>query len=265
MTKILILATALIFSGCSYSDHSESESLGATFTMTSQFKKDFEPSGVALCNNVIYVVSDEGTVAYGQRDSWNYFQIDDKDFEGVSCNDKNLFIVEEGKDNILEFTFDGTLVKKYNIDRNFNGEKVINKKGDGLESLTFYKEDDRYLYFITANQSDDFIGDDKSAVIFIKADKHSGNSVIEKYFPVQIKDISGMFYNDGIIYFISDTTDTLYLADENMNIFKEFKITGEAQEGISIDFKNTKVYIADDEGSLLILELSKDAIKNLNF
>jgi len=218
--------------------------------------EDFEPSGITLCGNDIYSVSDEGSFLSIKNGVVEYIKIKSEvDYEGITCHNNRLFIAEEGNDNIIEIDFTGKILNNFDIDRKFKGEKVISKKGDGLESLTFYKEDDKSLYFFTSNQSKKFSGNDKSAILVIKVNKLSGKGIIDEYFPLKIKDISGIFYENDIVYFISDKNDKLYIADTQLNVLKDFHLVGDAQEGIFI--QDNFLFIADDEGFIIKVELAE--------
>jgi len=253
MYQILILSIALFFSGCSEYKKENTFEKVKSFSVN----KDFEPSGITFCKNTLFSVSDEGTLmSINKNNVIKYYKIKDEgDYEGITCHKDKLYLAEEGKDNIIEINLQGKILNEFNIDRKYNGEKVISKKGNGLESLAFFKEDIDNLYFFTSNQSNEFSGNDKSAIMVIKINKNSKKAKINKYFPLKIKDISGILYQDGLVYFISDKKDKLYLADENLNIFKEYNLFGDAQEGIFI--KDNNIYIADDEGFILKAKIKK--------
>ena len=71
----------------------------------------------------------------------------------------------------------------------FNGEKITNKKGNGLEGLTFFKEIDNEKLFFVSNQSNDFEGDDKSSIFIINEEGE-----VKDYFPQKIKDIADLYF-----------------------------------------------------------------------
>ena len=254
---ILIVLIALSIVGC---NKNKTETKGSELKYSNSVKdtfknKDFEPSGIAYCEDKLIVVSDEGSIYNSKLD--NFFTVENgADLEGVTCNGSQIFVAEEGNDNILQISSRGTVIYDFNIDRKYHGKTVISKKGDGFEGLAFYKEDDKALYFFVANQSDDFKGKDKSAIFIVKVNKKSGKGKIIEYFALKIKDISGLDYKNNTLYFISDTTNKIYIADEKVNILKTYSIMGDAQEGIFI--KGKTMYIADDEGYMYTVDLTED-------
>lgn len=217
----------------------------------------FEPSGLGLKGSSIYVISDNGRIAIIENDKVVYKQklLKKADYEGITFSDDGLlFVVEEGKDNIVSLNDDFVIVAKYNIPRTFNGEKILNKKGDGLESLVFHKQLGNKLYFYTANQSDEFSGDDKSAILYIEIDLYKKDAKIIKYSPSMINDISGLFIKDDNLYLISDTNNRIYLFDLELNLIKSTHLAGRSQEGIVI-FKD-KLYIAQDKGDIIVIDFN---------
>ena len=232
--------------------------------------EEIEPSGIEydLTTKRIVVVSDEGKIVSVDSETFQpeiFYPLKNMDLEGISFHPKfsNLiFAVEEGKDNILVFNKKGVLLSKCNVNRKFRGKKVLSKKGNGLESITFFKEDGDYSYFFIANQSDDFSGKDRSAILLVKtltsniANNILGDASIVSYYPQNIEDISGMTYHNNYLFVISDTNNYLFIFNDKLEMLDSFLIPGEDQEGIVFD--GHTMYIAQDSGGLLKVVIDKD-------
>jgi hypothetical protein len=223
----------------------------------------FEPSGIYINNEKLYSISDNGillTMNLSDKIE-NYHQLKKKDFEDItfSKND-NLYLIEEGKDNIIELdTLNFQQINKFDIDRTFNGNVVLEKGEDGLESLSFVKETETNIYFYSANQSNKFTGTDASAIFLLEINKITKKGKIIEYFPMKIKDISSIDYkNDNLIYFISDKENSLFITNKDFKNFKKYNLPGKNQEGIYLDEITMILYIAQDSGNILEIQLDKD-------
>jgi len=267
--------------------------------------KKFEPSGLAVDKQGrVWVISDNGRIGILDHKSRKIIskRMNRRgDYEGITFGPRGeLFVVEEGADDIIKFTPNGmTSLAIYNIKRKFNGEKVIPKKGNGLESLAYYREDRKYWYFITTNQSKkiakhvtdlygtekfspDFFSDesmladdfsinmsgtkDASAIIVIGISKLGSSNRIVEYYSVNIKDMSAVFYSKGNLFVVSDKENRLYHFQKNccgIVLLDSFPLVGNNQEGIVID-GNGDIYIAQDSGSVIKLVLkNKIKLKNI--
>lgn len=266
----------------------------------------FEPSGLSISSNgTVWVVSDNGHI--GVLDEKTKTVVSSKmirrgDYEGLAFSPSgDLYVVEEGADDILKLSKNGMIaMQHYNIKRRFNGKKVIRKKGNGLESLAFYKEDNSFIYFLTTNQSKrlqkltDEVGNmdlveflnsqdagsdtglvspnfpeikeykkkkekELSALLVIKVNKLSGKAIISEYYPLQIKDMSALFYKNGHLFIVSDKQNSLFHFQKNccgVTFLESFHLTGDGQEGIAIS-ADGDIYIAQDKSSVLRLKLQK--------
>lgn len=194
-----------------------------------KFNKDFEPSDVTVFKEHGYVCSDEGGVIKFDLETFKKlgeYKFGKKDFEGMTHSENSIYLVEEGYDQIFKFE-NGVLSEKYVIGRRYRGETVFHPSGDGFESLAFYKEDKDFIWFYVANQSRKFEGEDKSAIALVKVYKKINIGFIEKYFPMKIKDISGMELKDNKLTIISDKENKMFLLDpDNMGILEEIRIPG---------------------------------------
>lgn len=222
----------------------------------------FEPSGVIIKNEKLYSISDNGillTMNLSDRIE-NYNQLKKKDFEDITFSKENLYLIEEGKDNVIELNKENfEKINKFDIDRTFNGNIVLEKGEDGLESLSFVKETDSNIYFYSANQSKKFEGNDASAILLLEINKKTKKGKIIEYFPMKIKDISSIDYkNDNLIIFISDKENALFITNKYFKELKKYNLPGKNQEGIYLDEETMTLYIAQDSGNILEINLKEE-------
>lgn len=225
---------------------------------TIKIGNNFEPSGLAIKNNLIYVISDNGKLAIIENNKVIYNQkLSEKhDYEGITFDkDGFLYLMQESKDKIILLDKDFEILNKYEVNRRFNGVEVITKGGDGLESLAFHKQVNGKLYFFSANQSMKTSGKDQSAILYIEVNPVKETAEIIKYIPSEIVDISGIFVRFDKVYIISDTNNKIYLFDTDLNFKKSKHLPGESQEGIIITDKDV-LYIAQDHGDVIYFESS---------
>lgn len=235
MKNFILILLPLLFIGC---------------TETIKTEKKFEPSGITKLQDYIYVVSDTGVLLkYDTKTKkQDYIKIGNVDFEAITTNGKNLFLLDEEKQQI--HTLDGHV---YTISSYYNGKMVFNPKGNNQESLTFIKEDAENIWFYTANQSKTFKGDDISSIAKIRVSKQDETTEIEEFYPMTIKDISDMQYvSDDLIYVISDTEDIIMEFNSKFELLKTKHLEAKNQEGIYIDEKS--MYIAQDSGDIIIFK-----------
>ena len=224
----------------------------------------FEPSGITYNkkNNELFVVSDNGRLAIINLDSLKVEIINAKnrDYEGMSIDtDGNrIFVVEEGKDNIIEIDRDFNRLKKFNIPRYFDGKLILKKGINGLESLAFFKYEGNCAYFYSANQKfdDELSKNELASLLLLKIDLDTNEVVIQKLIPLNICDISGMALYKERLFILSDTYNRVYIFDTKRDkIVSSYEIPGKDQEGIAFDDKGN-IYLAQDSGNVLKVELS---------
>lgn len=242
-----------------------------TFTTHTEF---LEPSGLDIKNNILYVISDNSKICTYKLDNLgikNCKSIKRKrkglrskrDYEGIALDsDNNVYVAEEGKDNIILLDKNFERKTKYNLNRRFNGKKVIKNKiykdGGGLESLTFYKKNNNKLYFFTTNQSSKLSGKDRSAILLIEINKINKDTKIVSYFPVNTVDLSAVTFTNNNLYVVSDTTNQLFvfnIKNNTLKLKKRYYLKGKDQEGIAFD--NDNMYIAEDStGDIVVYKVA---------
>jgi len=263
MKKIIIIFNLFFlsfFMGCVGKSQKEDLSDQKETIKKYKMKKGgFEPSGVTKLGEELYIISDNAKAAifYGNG-KIKYLKLKIKgDFEGITTDGEYFYIVSESKDSIVKTSKKFDFIKEYKVKRKFNGEKVLKKKGNGLEAVTFLYEDEKGKHFIVANQSYKRRGKGKSALLFVLLSEDGAKTY--KYVPMKIVDISGLYYDNkkDLLYVLSDIDDKVYvfkLRDlEKGRFIKELKVPGEEQEGIFLDGKF--LYIADDKGKFFQIKI----------
>jgi len=233
--------------------------------------KNFEPSGISInhINNMILVVSDNGKIGEIINEKFEKRKFNKrykKDFEDLTFNpnSSDIYIIDEEKNMIYIFDKELKFYKKSKINRYYKNQKVLFKKGNGLESLSYVKEDENYIYFISANQSYKTSGKNISSILYLKYPKNTNEeTVIYNYLKSDIKDISSIYYRNDFLLVISDFENKLYILNDKHETLKIYNLIGENQEGLTFDFINNIMYIAQDSGDILKIILNEDFLNFL--
>ncbi len=209
-------------------------------------KGGFEPSGVTVFNNSFYIIGDEGRIAVLKKDKIFYKKLKKRaDLEGITNDKESLYAIDEIKGIIYKID-NLKITQKYKIPKRFDGRRIFKKGKDGFEGIAFLKEDENGKHFVLSVQSN------KTKLLFVSIKK--GKAEIEKLKRIKPKDVSGLFYKDGVLYLISDKEDRLYLYRfKDFKLLKKYKIPGKNQEGIAV--LNNRFLIADDSGRFFIMSL----------
>lgn len=225
-------------------------------TKTIHTDGNLEPSGLVKLADDIIIVSDEGSICNLTK-SFCRTPRKGADFEGVTVSKNGeIFVVQEGKDNILKLNSNYEITNTYNVPRTFNGKTVLARKGNGLESLTYINEDENFYYFYTANQSKSFKGEDRSGLLMVSVNKTTDEVKILNYLPLRIKDISALHFSQQYksLFLVSDTKNKLFVFDSCLNLKTVYNLPGKDQEGIFI--QDDTLYIAQDKGDILIIKVA---------
>jgi hypothetical protein len=216
---------------------------------------NIEPSGLSFKENDIdslYIASDNGKLCeYNEIDkNMNCTNLNkNEDIEGISFKDNSMFLGLEGIDSIKNEN--GDIIK---LNRKLNNYIVLDKRSpNGIEALSYLYSDNNKDYFIISNQSKKIFSEDASSLIkfFIKNKKAS---IIESY-QFNIIDISGVTYINNKIVFISDTENLLVVFNEETKETQLYNLPGKDQEGIAYNEVFNILYIAQDSGDILKINL----------
>ena len=229
-----------------------------------------EPSGIIFnpLTKTLFVVGDKGHL-YEVRCDGSLLRgerILKADFEGITCNPMTgiLYIAVEGEEDILEVEpKDFTVKRKFDIEQNFQGDKVLRPGGDGIEGITFIPDNNHPeggTFYITNQGDKDDESDDLSAIMEIYLPLKSSfekvnNGKIIRYFTPSVTDMSGLYYNPvrKILYVISDDNDLFIEFTKDLEFLDGYGLPGEKQEGITFD-NDGFLYIAQDSGGILKFE-----------
>ncbi len=242
--KGLLITIMLLFGAC-----------GADPLQSHIIAKVPEASGICYdpASDSLFVANDEGAIYQLSRSGkiLRKKQLGDYDLEGIACDTKNhrLLLAVEGVDNIL-IVDPKTLIprKKININRKYRGKKLLIKdKEQGLEGITIAPDGTLYL----SNQSGDTLPhNDPSVIILIKNIKAS-KTAIDAIIDPKKTDISGLAWQNGYLYMVSDTRDRLYRYNPKTGkIDRTYRLPHFAQEGVAFD-NHTNIYFADDNGHVI--------------
>jgi uncharacterized protein YjiK len=224
-----------------------------------------EASGITYSSqsDTLFVVNDEGTIyelsKKGQILREKY--IGNYNLEGIVVDDnKNLLIVAvEGQDDILILSKEDMRVQKeISIQRTFNGVKVLEKGGDGLEGLALYKNE---LYL--SNQSKNrYPTPDSSVIVVIDYDLTKKKQKIKRIIDHGYSDIAGLVFYNNTLFMVSDKESLLIQYDVKKDtVMNQIKLSKEsAQEGIAFDATGV-LFIADDNGQILRIEKPFQAVR----
>ena len=176
------------------------------------------------------------------------------DFEGITCDPATglLYVAVEGDEVILEVEPDNLQVlRDIAIDRVFDGQVLLDPKGDGIEGITFVPDGDSAMggVFYLVNQSKKLGGRDPSIIFKVEIADLAGEpqAKIVHYFALGVTDLSGIHYDPSArqLIVISDDNDQLSRVSLSGQISHTYRLPGDKQEGVTID-EHGFLYIAQD-------------------
>lgn len=207
-----------------------------------------EASGISYCVNTdtFIVANDEGKFYEIDKNGKiiNTDLLGKYDLEGVACEeDKFVFAVEDGQ--IL-------IVDRKTLSQNLipiEGLKHLGKNS-GIEGIA--KIENQFIISTQSKHKDD--------ASLIKINLKNDKATIESKISSNIIDSSGLDYNDGKLYIVSDKKDKLYIYDlENEKITGKIDLPPFAIEGVAIDNEDN-IWFADDSGAILRYSLKELSI-----
>ena len=221
-----------------------------------------EPSGIVYHSeeDCLFVAGDEGQLCRMKKDGTLVkmeMLKEGADLEGVTYDPATglVYVAVEGKEQVLEVEPDSFEIKRnFQIDRKYRGETIFEPGGNGIEGITF-KPDPSHPeggVFLVANQ--DFSPGKDSFIAEVEVPLTSGGDTahVRRVFHLGVMDLSGLFKepNSGTTLVISDSTNTIWRIDEDGEIQWSYAITGQVQEGITMDDEGY-MYIAQDAGGVI--------------
>lgn len=219
-----------------------------------------EPSGIVYhdAHGSYYVVGDQGELYQvsktGQLEKKK--KLKNGDFEGITVDPVTqlLYIAVEGDEEILEVNPDNfKIVRKFTVERYFQGKLVLDEEDDGIEGLTYNPH--TKSFFLTNQQFNNDKSADASAVFeleFPQSNKGNQKLRIIHYKKMPITDLSVISYdvNKSVFYVVSDINDTLITMDRDFNILDQTILPGLDQEGLALTPEGDFL-IAQDSGGIV--------------
>jgi len=192
-----------------------------------------EPSGVALTNEKLWIVSDRNSTVYQTNlngEIENKFKLDKSDLEGITVvGDSLLAVVLEISRTIVVADFYGNEILRTSLE-------IDASRNSGLEGIT-YNPSNEHFYLIN----------EKDPVLLIEADKNLKEMSRKKI--KNIKDLSGISYSrkENCLWLLSDEDRKIIKSSLEGEFITEYKINVEQPEGIAVDDKNKLVYVVSDK------------------
>lgn len=260
---IFSIVCVIFFIGCSSGSSNTSENSDSSLKYGTIAHIE-EASGIGYCaeNDALYVAADDGILYRLDKDGTivqkkNLKNLKNHDFEGIACDAQNdeILVAIEGSDNVLVLTRDLTKKKTIDIDRKDDRGRLILKKDseNGLEGIV---ADNGDIYI--SNQSFRKLPDDDPSVVF-KIDPVSPEEAkISEIFDHGFSNISGLAFQKGFLYMVSDTGNLLIKYDiKTKQVLSTVKIKsfddrlkGQSIEGVTFD-NDGNIYFASDNGGTI--------------
>ncbi len=227
-----------------------------------------EPSGLVYHpgRETIFVVSDEGDIGEIDLDGniIRQARVAEADFEGIIHNPATgfLYIAVERSDIILEVDPENfTILREFDIDREYEGKTVLVRNKEGLEAIVFVPDSghpEGGTFFLT-NQGLDS-SEEVPFLFQLELPLSNPNNPdkpvkINQVFPIELVDMSGLYYDDEEhqLVVISDELNSLSKVTLEGEIITTYIIPGDNQEGVTID-QSGFTYLAYDSGIVVKLE-----------
>jgi uncharacterized protein YjiK len=232
----IILLLPLVLTGCDKIKFGSGEKIKPVETYSLKIS---EPSGLALHNNKLWIVSDRKSSVYitdleGKEEF--SFKVKDADLEGITVIDDSLLaIAKEISREILISDFYGNIISKSKFDTG-------GSKNSGLEGITYNKSNGHF-----------YILNEKDPVLLIETNKNL-NEISRKKFK-DIKDLSGISYSqkENCLWLVSDEEKKIFKFSLEGEILLEYKIDVDQAEGIAVDDEKNLLYIVSDKEEKLFV------------
>jgi len=207
---------------------------------TESFKLSIkEPSGIAVFDNHLFIVSDQNGTIYKtslegkilKKIKTNY-----SDLEAITINPitENFFIVNESKRSLIELDSKGKMIRKTKI----KGKQKT--KNNGLEGICFDTSKNK-IYALNEKSPKQLLE------LNLKGE-------IKNKFELDFsKDVSGICFDakTNSLWIISDESQTIFNISKKGKLLKSFTISVEKGEGIAI--YNDKIYVVSDSLNKLFI------------
>lgn len=228
-----------------------------------------EASGITFhpSRQTLFVVTDEGDVGELRTDGTlvQRRHLLYEDFEGITCNPATglLYIVIEGRDNVLEVAPDGLVVRReFDIDRHFDGKTLFAESGNGLEGIAFApnpRHPEGGTFFLVNRSSHVEDDDDPPLLLEVELPLHSDSTMklrgtVKAHARLDIEELSGLWYDPATnsLRAVSDDDDLVIWLTRAGEVLNTFPLGVKSPEGIAFDDAGN-LYISRDPGGTVKL------------
>lgn len=249
--RIAAYAGFFFFTCCS----TESEDQAHTDELTLAAVHEIEvkgPSGLTLDSSggFLWTVSDNRGVGIYKMTlngviTDNQLRYSGSDMEGVTMNpnDMTLWIIEEGRNEIVELDLDGKIRKIGEfMPRNDN-------ENDGFEGVSIHP-DSKHIYLLHEKNPRLFIELDQNLQVIREIEINFSE-------PYDLLDTSGLFYDRkrDEFWILSDESKRIVVTDSDLNPVSFYELARNNFEGIAVNSDIRRIYLVnDDEDRLYIYD-----------
>lgn len=220
-----------------------------------------EPSGIIFHagRGTLFVIGDRGHLTELQTDGTKVKQerLTKKDVEAITYNPATgyLYVAVEEDSRILEVDPEKfKVIQEIFVERSFEEKELLSPSSNkGFEGIAFVPDESRAgggTIFL-ANQSDELEG---SIVVEIEilGPPNPPIAQIINYFPVQVSDLSDLYYDHSHdrLLMISDDNNVLLHLSRTGKVLDSYALPGGHQEGITLDGAGF-LYIAEEADDLI--------------
>lgn len=201
-----------------------------------------EPSGIAVYNKHLYIVSDNNGTIYKCKlngETIEKIRTKHSDLEGITIDpiSKQLIVINEAKRTLIYLNFDGTFIKEQKI----KGKQK--KSNSGLEGIC-YDTSRNNMYVINEKAPKQLLKLNLKGEITAKTNLNFSN------------DVSGICYDKkrNSFWVVSDESKAIYQISKKGILQKKHKTGIVKGEGIAI-YNNQIYVVSDDLKTLYVFEI----------
>ncbi|MCG8410767.1 MAG: SdiA-regulated domain-containing protein [Bacteroidales bacterium] len=241
--KTLLAFFALVSIALTSCVKSEDQDKGVLDIITEYSLNIPEPSGLTLCTNsdLLYTVSDNSDKIFKittKGKNLGSFKTGCNDLEGVAYDNtnNNIWIIEEGKRNAVQFDLNGKKLKQISVP-----VKTI-RANKGIEGIA-----------INPVNQHVFVLNEASPGMLVELD--ANGKLVKSTKLLFAIDYSGVFVNNTgtELWIVSDESAKIYRCNMKGEVLDDYKINVKQAEGIAIDFSKGIVYVVSDYTQKLYL------------
>jgi uncharacterized protein YjiK len=223
-----------------------------------------EPSGICFhgARGTLFVIGDEGAIQEMTTagDVLHRGDLQREDLEGVTWapSTRMLYVAVEGEEVIIEVHADTfAITRTFDIPRTFQGDTVLKKGKDGIESVTFVPNPHHPhggTFFVTNQAKKDKDPEDDSVLLelFLSLKSAAPVAEIKACHRMKPRDLAGLCYDAArdLLLIVSDKENRCLEVTRGGVVLHAYDLPGDDQEGIALDNEGA-LYIAQDSGGIM--------------